>query len=153
MSEQYEYFSHSPEETEQLARALAEKLSGGELITLAGDLGAGKTSFTKGLAKGLGVKRTVNSPTFTIIKEYVGYVPFYHMDAYRLEDADEDLGLEEYFDGDGVTVVEWPSMIQEQLPPERLDIMLEHLGDMNRKMIFMPLGDRYHSLCKEIFSK
>ena len=87
------------------------------MITLDGDLGAGKTTFTKGIAEGLGVKRTVNSPTFTIIKEYEGEsFPFYHMDVYRLENSDEDIGFDEYFNSDGVTVVEWATFIEEFLP-------------------------------------
>ncbi|MFA9558499.1 tRNA (adenosine(37)-N6)-threonylcarbamoyltransferase complex ATPase subunit type 1 TsaE [Evansella sp. AB-rgal1] len=149
----YKYITDSPEETAQFSQKLASFLPPGSLVTLEGDLGAGKTSFTKGLAKGLGVTRTVNSPTFTIIKEYEGEggLPFYHMDAYRLEDEFEDLGLEEYFEGNGVTVVEWPSMIQEQLPKQRLDIKISHAGGTVRKFEFTPHGDTYKSICKEIF--
>ncbi|MDG5785862.1 tRNA (adenosine(37)-N6)-threonylcarbamoyltransferase complex ATPase subunit type 1 TsaE [Evansella sp. AB-P1] len=153
MSLSWEYTSSSPEETEQLAKRLAEFLLGGDIITLEGDLGAGKTSFTKGLAKALGVKKNVNSPTFTIIKEYEGRVPFFHMDAYRIEDDCEDLGLEEYFEGDGVTVVEWPSMILDQLPNNRLEITIKRLEEMVRLLTFIPHGERYTSICKEIFEK
>ena len=81
-------------------------------------MGAGKTTFTKGLAEGLGNHRNVNSPTFTIIKEYQGRLPLYHMDVYRVEDSFEDLGFEEYFKGGGVTVVEWAHLIEDQLPEE-----------------------------------
>ncbi|WP_078592662.1 tRNA (adenosine(37)-N6)-threonylcarbamoyltransferase complex ATPase subunit type 1 TsaE [Evansella clarkii] len=151
MESTYEYSSGSPEETQRLAERLAAELQPGDLITLSGDLGAGKTSFTKGLAKGLGVTANVNSPTFTIIKEYEGRLPFYHMDAYRVEDEGEELGLDEYFEGEGVTVVEWPTMVEEQLPEERLDIEIRHTGESDRVLYFKPSGDRYITICKEIF--
>ena len=147
----WEYATHSPEETQELAVKLARFLTPGDVITLEGDLGAGKTSFTKGLARGLGVTKNVNSPTFTIIKEYEGTVPFFHMDAYRVEDQWEDLGLDEYFEGKGVTVVEWPSMIGEQLPSERLAITIKNQGDTHRHLYFHPFGGRYISICEEIF--
>ena len=115
-------FHIDEEETLQFAVSLAQRLLGGDVIALEGDLGAGKTAFTKGLAKGLGVTRTVNSPTFTIIKEYQGRLPLYHMDVYRVSESEEDLGFDEYFDGDGVTVIEWAHLIKEQLPEEILVI-------------------------------
>lgn len=93
---------------------LGSLLQPGDVLALEGDLGAGKTTFTKGLAKGLDIKRNVNSPTFTIIKEYHGRLPLYHMDVYRVEDSFEDLGFDEYFDGNGVTVVEWAHLVKEQ---------------------------------------
>lgn len=149
----WEYISNSLEETQQLAEKLASYLGAGDLLTLEGDLGAGKTSFSKGLAKGLGVKGNVNSPTFTIIKEYKGRLPFFHMDAYRLEDESEDLGLDEYFEGDGVTVVEWASMIADQLPANRLAISIQYQGEFTRSLVFTAHGEHYHSICKEIFEQ
>jgi tRNA threonylcarbamoyladenosine biosynthesis protein TsaE len=146
----YEIISPSPKETMDFAAKLAEKLQQKDVITLEGDLGAGKTTFTKGLAKGLGIERNVNSPTFTIIKEYKGRLPLYHMDVYRLEDTFEDLGFDEYFDGDGVTVVEWAHLIQEQLPPELLNIHIYHHSESERKIVLEPIGKRYEELCKEI---
>ncbi|RXJ01326.1 tRNA (adenosine(37)-N6)-threonylcarbamoyltransferase complex ATPase subunit type 1 TsaE [Anaerobacillus alkaliphilus] len=143
----------SPEQTMELAERLGQFLEAGSVITLEGDLGAGKTHFTKGLAKGLGVKRNVNSPTFTIIKEYQGRMPLYHMDVYRVCEADEDLGFDEYFYGEGVTVVEWASLIKEQLPKERLDIEIYHAGDDRREIVLKPLGERYILLCKELQTK
>lgn len=103
------FLSHSAEETFALAKRVADKLKGGEIILLNGDLGAGKTTFTKGLARALGVKETVTSPTFTYVKEYDGRLTLYHFDMYRVSDADEvyELGLEEYFYKGGVVVVEW----------------------------------------------
>ena len=149
---QYELNTTDSTQTLSFAVKLAERLLPGDVITLEGDLGAGKTTFTKGLAQGLGVKRTVNSPTFTIIKEYAGRMPLYHMDVYRVGDTFEDLGFDEYFEGDGVTVVEWAHLIEEQLPSERLTIFLYHESQEKRKMVFVPKGKRYEQLCKEIFS-
>lgn len=149
---QFERITTNSEETSQFAAKLAERLQPGDVLALEGDLGAGKTTFTKGLAKGLEIKRTVNSPTFTIIKEYKGKLPLYHMDVYRVGDAFEDLGFDEYFEGEGVTVVEWAHLIEEQLPLERLNIFLYREEGDTRKMVFIPQGKRYEQLCKEIFS-
>ncbi len=146
----YELIMHSPDETMEFASKLAEKLQEKDVIALEGDLGAGKTTFTKGLAKGLGIKRTVSSPTFTIVKEYQGRLPLYHMDVYRLEDTFEDLGFDDYFEGDGVTVIEWAHLIKPQLPNELLVIHLYHHGESARKVMLEPIGKRYEQLCKEI---
>ncbi|CDQ20358.1 tRNA (adenosine(37)-N6)-threonylcarbamoyltransferase complex ATPase subunit type 1 TsaE [Halobacillus karajensis] len=146
----FEWKSSSVEETQRVAEQLGERLRPNDVLTLEGDLGAGKTTFTKGLGKGLGVKRTINSPTFTIMKEYQGRVPFYHMDVYRLEDSDEDLGFDEYFDGDGVTVVEWAQFIEEFLPKERLDITIRYMDDSTRLLIMEASSDHFEELCKEI---
>ncbi|CAH2715061.1 tRNA threonylcarbamoyladenosine biosynthesis protein TsaE [Neobacillus rhizosphaerae] len=148
---QLELNTMNTDETSQFAERLASFLKAGDVIALEGDLGAGKTTFTKGLAKGLEIKKTVNSPTFTIIKEYKGKLPLYHMDVYRVADAFEDLGFEEYFEGDGVTVVEWAHLIEEQLPHERLTIFLYRGEGDTRKMVLSPMGERYEQLCKEIF--
>lgn len=107
----------SPEATMAIGAKLGQLVQPGDLILLDGDLGAGKTTFTKGLAKSLGIPNNVKSPTFTLIREYrQGRLPLYHMDVYRLEDGGaEDLGLDEYFDGDGVSVVEWSQFIADLL--------------------------------------
>ncbi|OEH91723.1 tRNA (adenosine(37)-N6)-threonylcarbamoyltransferase complex ATPase subunit type 1 TsaE [Bacillus solimangrovi] len=150
----YEFVTHTFEETMLFAETLATKLSAGDVLTLEGDLGAGKTTFTKGLAKGLGVKRTVNSPTFTIIKEYKGSrLPLYHMDVYRLEESEEDLGFDEYFFGDGVTVVEWAKFIKDQLPKEYIEITIQHNGDSTRKITLQPNNERYVSICEELMEQ
>ena len=146
----YHLKTKSAEETMAFAEKLGSILEKGDVLTLAGDLGAGKTTFTKGLAKGLGITRTVNSPTFTIIKEYKGRLPLYHMDVYRLEDSDEDLGFEEYFSGEGVCVVEWATFIKEYLPDERLELVISHIGEDEREIQLTPLGDRYEERIKEI---
>lgn len=134
------------------AMRLAKLLKPNDVLALEGDLGAGKTTFTKGLAQGLEVKKTVNSPTFTIIKEYNGIMPLYHMDVYRLEDSYEDLGFDEYFEGGGVTVVEWAHIIEEQLPEELLNIRIKHGENDTRTIIVEPKGKRYEDICKELFA-
>ncbi|MEH7336333.1 tRNA (adenosine(37)-N6)-threonylcarbamoyltransferase complex ATPase subunit type 1 TsaE [Neobacillus drentensis] len=149
---QFELNTTNSDETTQFAERLASFLQPGDVIALEGDLGAGKTTFTKGLAKGLNIKKTVNSPTFTIIKEYNGNLPLYHMDVYRVADAYEDLGFDEYFEGDGVTVVEWAHLIEEQLPSDLLTIYLYHEEQDKRKIVLKPKGKRYEQLCKEIFA-
>lgn len=131
---------------------LGSLLQPGDVLALEGDLGAGKTTFTKGLAKGLDIKRNVNSPTFTIIKEYHGRLPLYHMDVYRVEDSFEDLGFDEYFEGNGVTVVEWAHLVKEQLPEELLTIYLYLDDHDSRRLVLEPKGKRYEELCKEIMS-
>lgn len=148
--QQFEFISNNEEETAQFAKTLAAKLDAGDVIALEGDLGAGKTAFTKGIALGLGVTRNVNSPTFTIIKEYRGRIPLYHMDVYRVSDAEEDLGFAEYFEGDGVTVVEWAHLIKDQLPQNLLIIHIFRMGETGRRLVLEPHGERFVSLCKEI---
>ncbi|MGS2779878.1 tRNA (adenosine(37)-N6)-threonylcarbamoyltransferase complex ATPase subunit type 1 TsaE [Robertmurraya sp. GLU-23] len=143
--------TNSTEETLQFSKELAQKLQPGDVITLEGDLGAGKTTFTKGLAVGLDINKNVSSPTFTIIKEYNGRLPLYHMDVYRLEDSYEDLGFDEYFEGQGVTVVEWAHLIEEQLPNELLQIKITHGEENSRSLTITPKGKRYEMLCKELF--
>lgn len=146
--------TNSPEVTTKLAVRLGELVNPGDVITLEGDLGAGKTTFTKGLAKGMGIQKNVNSPTFTIMKEYRdGRLPLYHMDVYRMEDSEEDLGFDEFFEGEGVTVVEWAHLIQEQLPPDRLGIRILRVENESREIIFEPIGDHYIGLCKELIDE
>ncbi|WP_425471031.1 tRNA (adenosine(37)-N6)-threonylcarbamoyltransferase complex ATPase subunit type 1 TsaE [Ureibacillus thermophilus] len=147
----YEKEVHSLEETNQLAIRLAQLLEPGDNITFEGDLGAGKTTFIQALAKGLGISKTVNSPTFTIMKQYEGRLPLNHLDVYRLENCDEDLGWEEIFYGDAVTVIEWAHLIEDSLPDERLEIEIHRIGENDRKFIFRPIGKRYERLCEELF--
>lgn len=138
------------EETQQLAMKLAQLVEAQYTITLEGDLGAGKTTFTQSFAKGLGITRTVNSPTFTIMKQYKGRLPLNHLDVYRLENSDEDLGWDEIFYGDAVTVVEWAHLIEEELPKERLAIEITRIGEEARKFTFKPVGTKYVRLCEEL---
>ncbi|MBX9976518.1 tRNA (adenosine(37)-N6)-threonylcarbamoyltransferase complex ATPase subunit type 1 TsaE [Cytobacillus firmus] len=147
---QFEFISKKPEDTMAFSERLGSLLQPGDVLALEGDLGAGKTTFTKGLAKGLNITRNVNSPTFTIIKEYQGRLSLYHMDVYRVEDSFEDLGFDEYFEGNGVTVVEWAHLVKEQLPEELLTIYLYLDDNDSRKLVLEPNGKRYEELCKEI---
>lgn len=130
----FTYAAKSIKDTEQLAKRLAECLPSGTVVALDGELGAGKTSFSKLFAKYLGVKEMVNSPTFTLIKEYEAEnIPFYHMDVYRISILEaEELGLDEYFFSEGITLVEWASKIVELLPEERVDIFIHKEGEQER---------------------
>lgn len=150
----FTYHSYSPEDTEKLAAALAAVSEPGFVIGLNGDLGAGKTAFSKGFALHLGVQGVVNSPTFTIIKEYTGRLPLYHMDVYRLsiEEADE-LGLDEYFYGQGVCLVEWSSIIGELMPPQYLHLYIETAGPDERIITVTGTGAPYAELCRSLEQK
>ncbi|WP_142828991.1 tRNA (adenosine(37)-N6)-threonylcarbamoyltransferase complex ATPase subunit type 1 TsaE [Planococcus soli] len=141
---------NSPEETESFAAALAQLLEPRDLLTLEGDLGAGKTTFTKGLAKGLGIQRMVNSPTFTILKQYSGRLELNHFDVYRLENSDEDIGFDEFFSSEAVSVIEWAKFIEEYLPIERLNITINRQSEESRKITLHPIGRRYEKLCREL---
>lgn len=141
---------HSLEETETLGLRIASLMEPGMLITLTGDLGAGKTTFTKSLGKGLGVKKTINSPTFTILKIYQGRMPLYHMDVYRLEGIEQDLGFEEYFESDGVCVVEWPNFIEDQLPKNRLEIDIRRMDENSRVFNISGIGEKYSKIEGEL---
>jgi tRNA threonylcarbamoyladenosine biosynthesis protein TsaE len=148
----YTYKADSLEHTSILAKSLAPRFQAGTVVTLDGELGAGKTAFSQEIAKSLGVISIVNSPTFTLIKEYEGEkLPFYHMDVYRLslEEADE-LGLDDYFFGAGVTLIEWSSLIEELLPANRLSITIEHCGDQARIFRLTPHGNFYEQWCEDL---
>ena len=118
--------SFSAEETFALGKRLGEEATPGMIYRMNGDLGVGKTVFTKGFAVGLGVTDTVNSPTFTIVQEYKGRLPFYHFDVYRIEEPEEmeEIGYEDYFFGDGVCMIEWAELIEELLPKEAVKICI-----------------------------
>lgn len=142
--------TNSEEQTKSLAEKIATLLKPGDVLTLEGDLGAGKTTFTKGIAAGLGISRTLSSPTFTIVKEYEGTIPLYHMDVYRLEGSDEDIGFDEYFHGNGIAVVEWAQFIEDYLPLERLNITINYLDEESRIIEFEPIGEHFEKVVKEI---
>lgn len=141
----------SEEETRKLAEMLGSKISNPILITLEGDLGVGKTTFTKGLGKGLGVKRVITSPTFTIIKEYMGRMPLYHIDAYRLEFSEEDLGIEEYILSKAVTVIEWAKFIEDILPQNKLAIQINYIANGTREIVFETEDDQIEDLLLKLF--
>jgi len=143
-------------ETERLGYTLGKLLTGGEVICMTGDLGAGKTTMTQSIAKGLDVDDYVTSPTFTIINEYKGRCPLYHFDVYRINDVDEmyDLGYEEYFYSDGVSIIEWADIIKEILPQERLNIEINKKdGIDNREIIIHGNGEKYINIIKLLSEK
>jgi tRNA threonylcarbamoyladenosine biosynthesis protein TsaE len=119
--------SFSMEDTFLLGVKLGENAKQGEIYCLSGDLGVGKTVFTQGFAKGLGIDEAVNSPTFTIIQQYMGRLPLYHFDVYRISDIDEmeEIGYMDYFYSEGVCLVEWAELIEELLPPDRITIQIK----------------------------
>jgi len=146
-------FTKSSFETKKLAEKLAPLLRAGDVISLTGDLGAGKTCFVQGLACGLGVNKKITSPTFALIKEYLNSsnIPFYHFDVYRLKSLQEmlDIGYEEYFFGEGITVVEWGDKIAPLLPDEFLEIKFKRLSNENlREISIISHGKRWEETAK-----
>ena len=131
------HITKSPEETKKVAKEFAVSLMPGEVIALKGALGSGKTTFVQGLAKGLGVSNTVNSPTFMLINEFDGRLPLYHFDFYRLNSQREvlNLGLEHYYFGDGVTVIEWADRFPQFIPEEATHIEFKFPSESVREII------------------
>ena len=120
--------THDPEETFEVGRKIGMNAKPGQIYTLTGDLGVGKTVFTQGVAAGLGITEPVNSPTFTIIQEYEeGRLPFYHFDVYRIGDLEEmeEIGYDDYFFGQGICLIEWAELIEELLPEKRIEVTIE----------------------------
>ena len=140
----------STSETIRMGKRLGRLLQRGDVVALAGDLGTGKTQFIKGLADGVGVGRTayVSSPSFTLINEYPGRIPFYHIDLFRLESEKEaeDLGLEEYVRGDGITAIEWADKILSLLPEELVWVKIHYTGQHTRTIEITPKGKRYEEM-------
>lgn len=138
--------TRSPEETFETGRRLGEKAVPGQVFTLMGDLGVGKTVFTQGLARGLGIQEPVSSPTFTIVQVYEeGRLPFYHFDVYRIGDVEEmdEVGFDDYVMGDGVSLIEWADLIEEILPEKRTEVRIEkdlEQGFDYRKITIRELG-------------
>ena len=149
--EEYKIVSHSDKETILLAQNIESEKFPNMIICLSGDLGSGKTVFTKGFANALGIDENITSPTFNIIKEYTsGEMDLYHMDVYRLEGDTSDLGLEEYLKKDGVIIIEWADMIESELPEERLEIKFKITGEEKRTLTITPYGSKYEDLCEDV---
>jgi tRNA threonylcarbamoyladenosine biosynthesis protein TsaE len=149
----YSVITSSPEQTWRMGELLGALLGPGDLVCLYGDLGAGKTSLSYGIARGLEVKEQyVTSPTFTFVNEYEGRVPFYHIDLYRLKDPGEleNIGFGEYLGSDGVTVIEWAERAEEELPEERLSVYLNYVDEKSREVGFLAEGERYEKLLEEL---
>ena len=140
-------------DTKEFGERLGSLLRGGDVISLIGDLGAGKTTLTKSIGKGLGVEDYITSPTFTLINEYKGRVWVYHFDVYRLEDPEDllDLGYEDYFYSKGVTIIEWADKIKDILPENRVDIKIEKGKELDDRIVILSgKGDRYEKIVKEM---
>jgi tRNA threonylcarbamoyladenosine biosynthesis protein TsaE len=138
-----EFISTSPEETLAIGRLLAESLEPGDIICLKGELGAGKTHLVKGISNGLGIsEHMVNSPTFTLIHEYKGRLPVYHFDLYRVKDVSElrDIGADDYLYGDGVCIVEWPDILENDLPANAVHVTIEKTDVSTRKLTLVSSG-------------
>lgn len=145
--------SKSEEQTYKLGEYIGKALQQGDIICLTGDLGAGKTAFTKGIGIGLDIQEFITSPTYTIINEYDGRISLFHFDVYRLEGVEEmyELGYEEYFFGDGAVVIEWADIVKDIIPQERLWItILRGKEENTREIMFDASGERYQKLIKEL---
>ena len=132
------YYTKNTNETENVAEEVAKKLSSGDVILLLGDMGVGKTVFTKGICRAMGVADYVTSPTFTVVNEYEGEsFPVYHFDLYRIEEADEliEIGFEEYLSSGGVCIIEWPQIAGHLLPKQRYEIEIKRKEDVNEREI------------------
>ncbi len=137
-------------ETRALGETLGKLAKEGMIFTLYGNLGAGKTSLTQGIARGLNIEKTINSPTFNILKIYNGRLTLNHIDAYRLEGLHQDLGFEEQLDGNGLTVIEWPDYIKELIGEKYLKITVSINDDDSRTVKLEPFGKEYELMLGEI---
>lgn len=152
---EYKYTCYDESETINLAENIESEHFPNMVICLNGDLGSGKTVFTKAFARALGVNDSITSPTFNIIKEYPnGELPLYHMDVYRLDDNIDfnvkNLGIEDYYNKGGVTIIEWADMIKDYLPEERLDVRIKVKDEDTRVFIFTPHGKAYEDICEGV---
>jgi tRNA threonylcarbamoyladenosine biosynthesis protein TsaE len=149
--------TYSAAQTLRIGKRIGRTVGAGDVIALAGDLGTGKTHLIKGLAAGLGVEDWpyVSSPSFTLINEYRGRIPLYHLDLYRLEGPNEaeELGLDDYFHGPGVTAVEWADKVISLLPKEVLWIRLSFLGERGRSVSIEAKGARYERVLEQLFTR
>ena len=146
----YKITSNSDLDTIELAQNIESEKFPNMVICLVGDLGSGKTLFTKGFAKSMGIDENITSPTFNIIKEYEGELKLFHMDVYRLNEVKEDIGIPEYFKKKGVTIIEWADLIEDILPKKRLDISIKIIDENKRIFQITPHGEEYEDLCERV---
>ena len=148
---EYKITSNSEKDTIILAQNFESEKFENMVICLIGELGSGKTVFTKGFAGALGIEENITSPTFNIIKEYnSGEMDLYHMDVYRLEGNIDELGFDEYLTKKGVVIIEWADMIRSELPEERLELKFKITGEEKRTITITPYGEKYEDLCEEV---
>ena len=147
--EEYKLTMRAEDDTIELAQNSESEKFPNMVICLYGDLGSGKTIFAKAFGHAMGID-DVTSSTFNIIKEYKGELPLYHMDVYRVDNNVENLGIEEYFDKGGVTIIEWADLIKDYLPEERLDIKFKVINEDTRVLVLRPHGEVYENLCEDI---
>lgn len=148
---EYKITTHSELETIELAQNIESEKFPNMIICLNGELGSGKTMFTKGIANALGITETITSPTYTIVKEYLyGELPLFHMDVYRLDGNTEGVGIEDYYNQGGIVVIEWANTIKDILPKERLDIKFMVSDENKRILIIEPHGKKYEELCEAV---
>ncbi|MDD3453815.1 MAG: tRNA (adenosine(37)-N6)-threonylcarbamoyltransferase complex ATPase subunit type 1 TsaE [Bacilli bacterium] len=147
---EYKITTRSVKETIELAQNFESEKFPNMVICLTGDMGSGKTIFTKGIANALGITDNITSPTYNIIKEYDGELPLYHMDVYRLDGKVDGIGIEEYFTKNGVVVIEWAETIKDILPSERLEIKFKVIDEDKRSLTLIPYGQKYEELCEAV---
>lgn len=148
---QYKITTYSEDETMELAQNIESEKFPNMVICLIGDLGSGKTVFTKAFALALGINENITSPTFNIIKEYDNAeMKLFHMDVYRLSDTKQDIGIEEYFTKRGICIIEWADLIEDILPKNRLDIKIKMVDEDTRQFIITPHGSKYEDLCERV---
>jgi tRNA threonylcarbamoyladenosine biosynthesis protein TsaE len=143
---------NGPDDMIALGERIGKEFKPNMVVTLLGDLGAGKTTITKGFAKGMDIKGIINSPTFTIMKIHNGKMPLFHMDVYRLDNSTGDDYLEEYFYMDGVSVIEWADNLSDIIPDEKLQITITNISDVARKLEIKAIGQEYEDLLERVFA-
>jgi len=150
ISERFETKTDSCEETRGLGEALGKMLYPGDVVSLVGEVGAGKTTLIQGIAKGLSVQENVSSASFVLMQEYKGRFPLYHFDLYRIGD-EEDIGYEDWLYGSGISVIEWGEKAMERLPFSHLAIVLSYLSQTSRNLLFVPKGKHFWELVNRLF--
>ncbi|MGT2749499.1 tRNA (adenosine(37)-N6)-threonylcarbamoyltransferase complex ATPase subunit type 1 TsaE [Streptococcus orisasini] len=143
------FYSQNEKQLLAFGEKIGQKLKAQDVLILTGDLGAGKTTLTKGIAKGLGIKQMIKSPTYTIVREYEGRLPLYHLDVYRIGDDPDSIDLDDFLFGDGVTVIEWGELLDASLLDDYLTIRLDKKED-GRQLTFIPHGSRSQELAEEL---
>ena len=147
----FKFISKDINDTLTIAENIESEKFPNMVICLDGELGCGKTVFVKGFAKALGIEDNITSPTFTIVKEYLnGELPLYHMDVYRFDEVEENIGITDYFNKGGVTIIEWSELVSDKLPEERLDVKFKVIDENTRVLVFKPYGRVYEELIESV---